>query len=52
MNTFPRIIVAFFATAILSTAGCGGGGGGDTPLLRLPRRHLRPRVELRELALR
>ena len=32
MNTFPKIIVAFFATAILSTAGCGGGGGGgDTP---------------------
>lgn len=28
MNTLPRIIVAFFATAILSTAGCGGGGGG------------------------
>ena len=29
MNTLPRIIVAFFATAILGTAGCGGGGGGD-----------------------
>ena len=28
MNTLPRIIVAFLATAILSTAGCGGGGGG------------------------
>ncbi|MCO4812091.1 MAG: hypothetical protein KC572_10845 [Gammaproteobacteria bacterium] len=28
MNTLPRIIVAFFATAILGTAGCGGGGGG------------------------
>ena len=34
MNTLPRIIVAFFATAILSTVGCGGGGGdggGVTP---------------------
>jgi len=33
MNTLPRIITAFIATAILSTAGCGGGGGGggDTP---------------------
>ena len=29
MNTLPRIIAAFIATAILSTAGCGGGGGGD-----------------------
>jgi len=28
MNTLPRIIAAFIATAILSTAGCGGGGGG------------------------
>ena len=28
MNTLPRIIAAFLATAILSTAGCGGGGGG------------------------
>jgi hypothetical protein len=36
MNTLPRIIGAFIATAILSTAGCGGGGsddaGGVTPL--------------------
>ena len=29
MNSLPRIIVAFFATAILGTAGCGGGGGSD-----------------------
>jgi len=28
MNALPRIIAAFIATAILSTAGCGGGGGG------------------------
>jgi hypothetical protein len=34
MNALSRIIVALFATAILSTAGCGGGGGdsgGVTP---------------------
>jgi hypothetical protein len=30
MNILPRIIVAFLATAILSTAGCGGGGGGSS----------------------
>jgi hypothetical protein len=29
MNALSRISVALFATAILSTAGCGGGGGGD-----------------------
>lgn len=29
MNSLPRTIVAFLATAILSTAGCGGGGGGS-----------------------
>ena len=28
MNALSRISVALFATAILSTAGCGGGGGG------------------------
>jgi len=33
MNALSRISVALFATAILSTAGCGGGGdsGGVTP---------------------
>jgi cytoskeletal protein CcmA (bactofilin family) len=30
MNTLPKIIGAFIATTILSTAGCGGGGGGSS----------------------
>jgi len=53
MNTLPRIIVAFFATAILGTAGCVVVVVVMTVALRLlllllP---LRP-VALRDLALR